>query len=229
MARGAQLQTFAATHGLRITSIQAIREYRAFHEIAVRQLKASEVETDYGSFQAVVYADDAGKKEHVAMIRGELSKMPASYAPLVRVHSECLTGDVFGSRRCDCGRQLDGAMKLITEEGAGLVLYLRQEGRGIGLENKVRAYALQDQGLDTVEANVHLGFDPDERDFAVGAHMLLAMGIRAVRLITNNPAKAVALSQFGISVVERIPMVVEPDPYSESYLRTKREKLGHIL
>jgi 3,4-dihydroxy 2-butanone 4-phosphate synthase/GTP cyclohydrolase II len=229
MARGGQLQAFASKHGLRITSIQAIREYRAFHEIAVRQLSEGDVETDYGSFHAVVFADDAGKKEHVAMIRGELAKMPASYAPLVRLHSECLTGDVFGSRRCDCGRQLDGAMKLITEEGAGLVLYLRQEGRGIGLENKVRAYALQDQGLDTVEANVHLGFGPDERDFAVGAHMLLAMGIRAIRLITNNPAKAAALSRFGIAVVERIPMVVEADPYSESYLRTKREKLGHLL
>ena len=229
MARGAQLQEFAHKHGLRSTSIQAIREYRAFHEIAVRQLSQGDVETDYGSFHAVVFADDAGKKEHVAMVRGNLSKMPVSYAPLVRLHSECLTGDVFGSRRCDCGRQLDGAMKLITEEGAGLILYLRQEGRGIGLENKVRAYALQDRGLDTVEANVHLGFDPDERDFAVGAHMLLAMGIRSIRLITNNPAKAAALSRFGISVVERIPMVVEADPYSEAYLRTKREKLGHLL
>jgi len=229
MARGTQLQEFARKHGVRITSIQAIREYRAFHEIAVRQLSESDVATDYGTFHAVVFVDDAGQKEHVAMVRGELSKMPASYAPLVRLHSECLTGDVFGSRRCDCGRQLDGAMKLITEEGAGLILYLRQEGRGIGLENKVRAYALQDQGLDTVEANVHLGFGPDERDFAVGAHMLLAMGIRAIRLITNNPAKAAALSRFGISVVERIPMVVEADPYSESYLRTKREKLGHLL
>ncbi len=229
MARGAQLQEFASKHELRITSIQAIKEYRAFHEIAVRQLSEGDVETDYGSFHARVFADDAGKKEHVAMIRGELATMPMSYAPLVLLHSECLTGDVFGSRRCDCGRQLDGAMKLITEEGAGLVLYLRQEGRGIGLENKVRAYALQDQGLDTVEANVHLGFDPDERDFAVGAHMLLAMGIRSIRLITNNPAKAAALSRFGISVVERIPMVVEPDPYSEAYLRTKREKLGHLL
>jgi 3,4-dihydroxy 2-butanone 4-phosphate synthase/GTP cyclohydrolase II len=229
MARGERLQAFASKHGLRTTSIQAIREYRALHEIAVRQLSESDVETDYGTFHAVVFADDAGQKEHIAMLRGELSKMPISYAPLVRLHSECLTGDVFGSRRCDCGRQLDGAMKLITEEGAGLVLYLRQEGRGIGLENKVRAYALQDQGLDTVEANVHLGFDPDERDFAVGAHMLLAMGIRAIRLITNNPAKASALSRFGISVVERIPMVVEADPYSESYLKTKREKLGHLL
>ncbi len=229
MARGSQLQAFASKHGLRTTSIQAIREYRALHEIAVRQLSDRDVETDYGTFHAVVFVDDAGKKEHIAMVRGDIGKMPVSYAPLVRLHSECLTGDVFGSRRCDCGRQLDGAMKLITEEGAGLVLYLRQEGRGIGLENKVRAYALQDQGLDTVEANVHLGFDPDERDFAVGAHMLLAMGIRSIRLITNNPAKAAALSRFGISVVERIPMVVEPDPYSESYLRTKREKLGHLL
>lgn len=229
MARGDRLQSFARQHGLRITSIQAIREYRAFHEVAVRPLSESDVETDYGVFHATVFVEDAGLKEHIAMVRGEISKMPASYAPLVRLHSECLTGDVFGSRRCDCGRQLDGAMKLITEEGAGLILYLRQEGRGIGLENKIRAYALQDQGFDTVEANVHLGFDPDERDFAVGAHMLLAMGIRAVRLITNNPAKAVALSRFGISVVERIPMVVEPDPYSEAYLRTKREKLGHLL
>lgn len=229
MARGDRLQSFARQHGLRITSIQAIREYRAFHEVAVRPLSESDVETDYGVFHATVFVEDAGLKEHIAMVRGEISKMPVSYAPLVRLHSECLTGDVFGSRRCDCGRQLDGAMKLITEEGAGLILYLRQEGRGIGLENKIRAYALQDQGFDTVEANVHLGFDPDERDFAVGAHMLLAMGIRAVRLITNNPAKAVALSRFGISVVERIPMVVEPDPYSEAYLRTKREKLGHLL
>ena len=229
MARGSQLQAFASKHGLRTTSIEAIREYRALHEIAVRQLSDRDVETDYGTFHAVVFVDDAGKKEHIAMVRGDIGKMPVSYAPLVRLHSECLTGDVFGSRRCDCGRQLDGAMKLITEEGAGLVLYRRQEGRGIGLENKVRAYALQDQGLDTVEANVHLGFDPDERDFAVGAHMLLAMGIRSIRLITNNPAKAAALSRFGISVVERIPMVVEPDPYSESYLRTKREKLGHLL
>lgn len=229
MARGTQLQEFAKKHSLRVTSIQAIREHRAMHEIAVRSVSVGDVDTDYGVFQATVFADDAGKKEHLALARGDLSRMPTSYAPLVRLHSECLTGDVFGSRRCDCGRQLDGAMKLITDEGVGVILYLRQEGRGIGLENKVRAYALQDQGLDTVEANVHLGFDPDERDFAVGAHMLLAMGIRAIRLITNNPAKGVALARYGISVVERIPMVVEADPYSEAYLRTKRDKLGHIL
>lgn len=229
MARGEQLLAFAAKHQLKITSIQAIREYRLLNEIAVRPLGGSTVETDFGSFHAAVFADDVGGKEHVAMVRGDLSSMPASYAPLVRLHSECLTGDVFGSRRCDCGRQLDGAMKLVVEEGAGIILYLRQEGRGIGLGNKVRAYALQDKGLDTVEANVHLGFEPDERDFAVGAHMLLSMGVRAIRLITNNPAKAAALARFGIAVVERIPMVVAHDPYSEGYLKTKREKLGHIM
>ena len=229
MARGDQLIAFAAKHQLKITSIQAIREYRLLHEIAVRPLGGTTVETDFGPFHAAVFADDVGGKEHVAMVRGDLAAMPASYAPLVRLHSECLTGDVFGSRRCDCGRQLDGAMKLVVEEGVGIVLYLRQEGRGIGLGNKVRAYALQDQGLDTVEANVHLGFDPDERDFAVGAHMLLSMGVRAIRLITNTPAKGAALARFGISIVERIPMVVAHDPYSEGYLKTKREKLGHIM
>jgi 3,4-dihydroxy 2-butanone 4-phosphate synthase/GTP cyclohydrolase II len=229
MARGDQLIAFAAKHQLKITSIEAIREYRLLNEIAVRPLGGSTVETDFGSFHAAVFADDVGGKDHVAMVRGDISAMPASYAPLVRLHSECLTGDVFGSRRCDCGRQLDGAMKLVVEEGAGIILYLRQEGRGIGLGNKVRAYALQDKGLDTVEANVHLGFEPDERDFAVGAHMLLSMGVRAIRLITNNPAKAAALARFGIAVVERIPMVVAHDPYSEGYLKTKREKLGHIM
>ena len=229
MARGSQLQDFANKHGLRVTSIQAIREYRAFYEVAVRPLSNGDVDTDYGTFHATVFVDDAGKKEHIALVRGDLSQSSKESAPLVRLHSECLTGDVFGSRRCDCGRQLDGAMKLITDEGRGAILYLRQEGRGIGLENKVRAYALQDQGLDTVEANVHLGFDPDERDFAVGAHMLLAMGIRSIRLITNNPAKGAALARFGITVVERVPIIVEPDPYSEAYLKTKREKLGHLL
>jgi 3,4-dihydroxy 2-butanone 4-phosphate synthase/GTP cyclohydrolase II len=229
MARGKDLASFAKKHSIRVTSIQAIREYRSFHEIAVRRLGESDVVTDYGTFHAIIFADDASGREHVAMVRGDLAKMPTSYAPLVRLHSECLTGDVFGSRRCDCGPQLDGAMRLTVEEGAGIILYLRQEGRGIGLENKVKAYALQDQGLDTVEANVHLGFDPDERDFAVGAHMLLAMGIRSIRLITNNPAKGAALSRCGIAVVERIPMVTTPDAYNEGYLRTKREKLGHLL
>lgn len=229
MARGAQLQEFARAHQLRVTSIAEIRNYRALHEIAVRPLSSREVETDFGKFNAVVYADDVGGKEHIALIRGDLSTMPTSYAPLVRLHSECLTGDVFGSRRCDCGQQLEGAMNLVVSEGLGVILYLRQEGRGIGLENKVRAYNLQDEGLDTVEANERLGFLPDERDFAVGAHMLRSLGVRAIRLITNNPEKGDTLSRFGISVVERIPMIVEHDPVREGYLKTKKEKLGHIL
>jgi 3,4-dihydroxy 2-butanone 4-phosphate synthase/GTP cyclohydrolase II len=229
MARGSDLARFAETHNLKITSIEAIREYRLLHEIAVRSINASEVSTDFGPFIATVFSEDTGGKEHVALVRGDLSTLPASYAPLVRLHSECLTGDVFGSRRCDCGRQLEGAMKLVTEEGVGVILYLRQEGRGIGLENKIRAYSLQDQGLDTVEANVHLGFEPDERDFAVGAHILRSMGIHSIRLITNNPAKGAQLSRFGITITERIPMVVEADPLSAGYLRTKREKMGHLL
>jgi 3,4-dihydroxy 2-butanone 4-phosphate synthase/GTP cyclohydrolase II len=229
MARGAQLEEFARCHNLRLTSIEEIRKYRALHEIAVRPLSSRVVETDFGIFTATVYVDDAGGKEHMAMVRGDLSAMPTSYAPLVRMHSECLTGDVFGSRRCDCGQQLSGAMNLVVAEGLGIILYLRQEGRGIGLENKVRAYKLQDEGLDTVEANEKLGFRPDERDFAVGAHMLLSMGIRSIRLITNNPEKGDSLSRFGITVVERVPMLVADDPVRADYLRTKKEKLGHLL
>ncbi len=229
MARGAQLEKFAKRHDLRLTSIDEIRKYRALNEIAVRPLSSRVVETDFGAFSATVYADDAGGKEHIAMVRGDLTAMPASYAPLVRLHSECLTGDVFGSRRCDCGQQLAGAMNLVVTEGVGIILYLRQEGRGIGLENKVRAYKLQDEGFDTVEANVKLGFRPDERDFAVGAHMLLSMGIRAIRLITNNPEKGESLARFGITVVERVPMLVAEDPVRAEYLKTKKEKMGHLL
>ncbi len=229
MARGAQLEEFAKRYNLRLTSIEEIRRYRALNEISVRPLSTRIVETDFGVFTATVYADDAGGKEHVAMVRGDVSAMPASYAPLVRMHSECLTGDVFGSRRCDCGQQLAGAMNLVVSEGIGVILYLRQEGRGIGLENKVRAYKLQDEGLDTVEANVKLGFRPDERDFAVGAHMLLSMGIRSIRLITNNPEKGESLTRFGITVTERIPMLVADDPVRAEYLKTKKEKMGHLL
>ncbi len=229
MARGGQIVEFSRRHGIKITTIAAIRHYRSLNEIAVRQISTSDVQTDFGPFRATVYADDVGGREHIAMVRGDLSAMPASYAPLVRLHSECLTGDVFGSRRCDCGAQLASAMELIAAEGAGIVLYLRQEGRGIGLENKLRAYELQDLGFDTVEANVKLGFRPDERDFAVGAHMLLALGIRHIRLMTNNPEKGETLERYGITLVERIPMLVEDDPCSAGYLRTKREKMGHLL
>jgi 3,4-dihydroxy 2-butanone 4-phosphate synthase/GTP cyclohydrolase II len=195
----------------------------------VRCLSVSSVSTDLGDFAAHLFADDAGHKEHLALVMGDLERVPASYAPLVRIHSECLTGDVFGSRRCDCGEQLRGALSLIAAEGLGVVLYLRQEGRGIGLENKLKAYALQDQGRDTVEANLELGFKADERDFAVGAHILLAMGLRQIRLLTNNPQKTATMERFGISVVERIPSIASPDPCSHGYLATKREKMGHQL
>lgn len=228
MARGEQLIAFARKHRLRVSTIEEIRAYRARHEISVRLLSSSVVDTDFGPCSALVFADDAGGKEHVAMVYGDGDGISTS-TPLVRIHSECLTGDVFGSRRCDCGPQLEGALRLIAAEGAGIILYLRQEGRGIGLENKVKAYALQDQGLDTVQANVELGFEPDERDFAVGAHMLLSMGIKQIRLITNNPVKAATMARCGISLSERIPMITETDPCSARYLATKREKLGHLL
>jgi 3,4-dihydroxy 2-butanone 4-phosphate synthase/GTP cyclohydrolase II len=229
MARGAQLAAFAARHSLKMTSIDAIREYRALHEIAVRSLGSKEVETTHGSFTAYLFVDDVDGKEHIALVRGDLSGMPASYAPLVRIHSECLTGDVFGSRRCDCGKQLDSALEQVAAEGVGILLYLRQEGRGIGLENKIRAYQLQDQGRDTVEANLELGFGADERSFAVAAHMLTALNVRSIRLLTNNPRKAQEVAAWGISVVERIPTVISQDPCSAEYLRTKRDKLGHLL
>ncbi len=229
MARGDDLLAFAARHGMAVTSIAAIRDYRLRNEIAVRCLSVSPVSTDLGDFSAHVFADDAGHKEHLAFVRGDLKRAPTSYAPLVRIHSECLTGDVFGSRRCDCGGQLQGALSLIAQEGLGVVLYLRQEGRGIGLENKLRAYALQDQGRDTVEANIELGFQADERDFAVGAHILRAMGLQQIRLVTNNPQKTATMERFGITVVERIPSLASPDPCSHGYLATKRDKMGHQI
>lgn len=229
VARGARLQEFADRHGLRITSIQEIRAYRALHEIAVRPLRTQLIDTDFGPFHATVYADDVSGREHLALVRGDLEALPTSYAPLVRIHSECLTGDVFGSRRCDCGPQLETALSLVVQEGSGIILYLRQEGRGIGLENKVRAYQLQEQGLDTVEANVRLGFQPDERDFGVAAQILLSMGVRGIRLMTNNPRKGDTLMRCGVMVHERIAIVVPDDPVRAGYLRTKKEKLGHIL
>lgn len=229
MAREGQLMAFAKKHELLITSIRSLIEYRNKHETTVRLQSVEEIETDYGLFTVHVFADDAGQKEHLALVRGDISMLPASYTPLVRVHSECLTGDVFGSRRCDCGPQLEGAMRLIEQEGTGIVLYLRQEGRGIGLENKLRAYALQDEGRDTVEANLELGFEADERDFAVAAHMLQMLRVSKIRLITNNPNKQRSLEENGIEVPERIPMIAASDPCNKGYLETKRRKLGHLL
>jgi 3,4-dihydroxy 2-butanone 4-phosphate synthase/GTP cyclohydrolase II len=229
MARGSQLMEFAVKHSLAITTIKEIQRYRALHETSVRLISKSVVQTDYGDCQAFLFADDAGHKEHFVLVRGDIQAMPKSYAPLVRIHSECVTGDVFSSRRCDCGPQLETALEMIAAEGIGVIVYLRQEGRGIGLENKLRAYALQEAGHDTVEANVALGFQPDERDFAVGAHMLQALGLSSIRLITNNPRKISAMERYAISVVDRVPIQTLPDPCNARYLATKREKLGHLL
>lgn len=229
MLRGNDLKRYAERHGLKITSVEEVLKYRVRHETVVRETAHASLSTDFGVFDTHVFENDVDQKEHMALVYGDLSRVDKAKGPLVRLHSECLTGDVFTSRRCDCGPQLDAAMHRITEEGAGVLLYLRQEGRGIGLANKILAYGLQDQGHDTVEANVQLGFPADMRDFAVAAKMLASLNIEGVRLLTNNPRKGQALEQYGIKVLERVPLVIEADEYSEAYLKTKREKLGHLF
>lgn len=229
MARGVKLQEFASKHGFKIISVAELVRYRVENEVLVRQVAESELCTQYGPCRTLVFNDDVDGKEHLALIFGDIDKSGAKSAPLVRLHSECLTGDVFGSRRCDCSEQLDSALRVIASEGRGVILYLRQEGRGIGLGNKVRAYELQDFGHDTVEANERLGFAADERNFHVAAKILQAIGIKFVRLITNNPLKLETLEQMGIEVVERVPVIVPATEYSAPYLRTKREKMGHLL
>lgn len=226
MARAAELNDFARKHSLLITTVREVREYRAKSEILVRETARSKMDTNCGAWDVVVFADDVEQKEHLALIYGDISS--ASSLP-VRLHSECLTGDVFGSRRCDCGEQLHGAMNLVVKHGAGIILYLRQEGRGIGLGNKLRAYELQDSGLDTVEANKALGFAPDERNFTVAGKMLQLLGVKRVKLMTNNPDKIAAIKSMGIQVDERLPVLVAPDDYSKAYLETKRDKMGHIF
>ncbi len=226
MARRPQLETFAREHGLRFITVAQLVEHRLSKERLVHRIATARLPTPHGEFQVVGYASVIDDREHVALVRGDVA---ASEEALVRMHSECLTGDVFGSLRCDCGQQLDAAMRQIAEAGAGTIVYLKQEGRGIGLGNKLRAYDLQDRGMDTVEANRQLGFAPDLRDYGIGAQILLDLGITRIRLLTNNPKKIVGLEGYGLTVAGREPLRVQPGRFNQGYLATKRSKLGHLL
>ncbi len=227
MARMPDLKKFAEKHDLKIVTIADLVAYRMRKEMLVHRAAETLLPTPFGGeFRAIAYDNDVDQAQHLALVRGEIDP---DVPVLVRVHSECLTGDVFGSLRCDCGDQLHAAMEMIAEHGCGVILYMRQEGRGIGLVNKLRAYALQDQGHDTVEANEALGFKDDLRDYGIGAQVLAELGIGKIRLMTNNPKKIVGLEGYGLKIVERIPIEVPAKPGNLKYLRTKREKMGHLL
>ena len=226
MARLPQLQTMAEKYGIRMITVAELIAYRLRHEELVHRVAEAKLPTRYGEFKAIAYKSDVDTGEHLVLVLGDLN---ADEPVLVRVHSQCTTGDVFGSLRCDCGEQISQAMESIAKEGRGIFLYMRQEGRGIGFHNKIRAYALQDKGLDTVEANISLGFAPDLRDYGVGAQILRDLGVHQLRLLTNNPKKVIGLEGYGLKVVQTVPIVVAPNPYNRRYLETKRDKMGHIL
>ena len=226
MARLPQLEEVAKKFNIKIASIADIIAYRRRHEKLVHKVAEAVLPTKYGEFKAVAYKSDTDTDQHLALVMGDLHE---DKPVLVRMHSECLTGDVFGSERCDCGEQLAMAMEMIAKEGRGAIVYLRQEGRGIGFHNKIRAYELQDKGLDTVEANVSLGFAPDLRDYGIGAQIMADLGMHKVRLLSNNPKKVIGLQSYGIEVTETVPIVCQPNPHNIKYLETKEKKMGHKL
>ncbi|WP_298705066.1 bifunctional 3,4-dihydroxy-2-butanone-4-phosphate synthase/GTP cyclohydrolase II [uncultured Veillonella sp.] len=225
MARLDDLLAFAEKHDLKIASVAELIEYRKLHEPIITLAAESNLPTEYGDFKILVFKNYLDHKEHLAIVKGDVKD---GEDVLVRVHSECLTGDVFGSKRCDCGPQLHKALETIEKEGRGVVVYMRQEGRGIGLTNKIKAYALQEQGLDTVEANVKLGFPPDMREYSLAAQIIRFLGIKSVELLTNNPLKRTSLEHWGIDVHKRVPVIIKANSINASYLQTKKEKMGHL-
>lgn len=226
MARMPQLQVFAKEHGLKVITIKDLIAYRLKNECLVEQGEEVDMPTEHGHFRLIPFKQRNNNLEHVALIKGSWED---DESILVRVHSSCMTGDIFGSMRCDCGEQLHQAMKMVEQEGKGVILYLNQEGRGIGLMAKIAAYKLQEQGYDTVDANVHLGYDSDERDYGVGAQILNLLGVKKMRLMTNNPVKRVGLEAYGLEITENVPIETVPTLYNEKYLRTKKERMGHTL
>ena len=226
MARMPDLESFSEEHGIKIVSVAQLIEYRLRFDTLIHKVAEAKLPTNYGDFVVIAYRSEVDSNHHIALVRGDVN---TDEPVLVRVHSECLTGDVFSSIRCDCGDQLRHAIQMVADEGRGVVVYMRQEGRGIGLHNKLKAYELQDSGLDTVEANEALGFEPDLRNYGIGAQILKDLGIKRLKLMTNNPRKIVGLDGYDLQVVERVPIIIPPNPNSLAYLSTKRTKMGHLI